>query len=153
MPAPVRIVCCATLSVSASRIAEGILDLDQWMTFPGWGPLPGIRSAKFIERTGDIVGTRIGVENRDGSRHVEEIVEWDPPRMLRLRLCEFSKPLAYLATAFDETWSFDECDGGTRVERIMLLHPRSAFTRPILIVIGWMLRRALLSHMDMIDES
>lgn len=45
-----------------------------------YGPLPGIREAEFEAKTAEIVGTRIRVTNRDGSTHVEEIVEWEPTR-------------------------------------------------------------------------
>ena len=45
-----------------------------------------------------MVGTRIRVTNTDGSTHVEEIVEWEPARRIRLRIGGFSPPLSRLAT-------------------------------------------------------
>ena len=77
--------------------------------------LPGIKAAEFEARTPEVVGTRIRVTNTDGSSHVEEIVEWEPDRRLRLRMGEFSPPLSRLATGFDETWEFErtgEADEG-----------------------------------------
>jgi hypothetical protein len=71
----------------------------KWPDFNGYGPIPGIKVAEFEVQTPGIVGTRIRVTNRDGSSHVEEIVEWEPDDQLRLEIKELSAPL--------RSWSLD----------------------------------------------
>jgi hypothetical protein len=94
-----------------------------------------------------VVGSRVRVTNRDGSGHVEEIVEWQPDRRLQLRLGEFSPPLSRLAAAFVETWELRREDGRTRVTRSFELIPRSRATRPVLWLISQLLRRAVARHL------
>ena len=112
---PIRFTCEATLPQRPEEIASQILDLSKWPEFNGYDPLPGIKRAEFETRTDEIVGTRIRVTNRDGSTHVEEIVEWETTRRLRLHMHEFSPPVSRLATSFDETWEFDQDGDRTHV--------------------------------------
>jgi len=142
---PVRFELRAILPQSPHEIAGAILDLDQWPSFKGWGPLPGIRAAVFEHRTDNIVGTRIRVTNTDGSTHTETLTAWDPPRALSLRLDTFSRPLSRLATHFDETWRFEppEDTAPAHALRTFHLHPRSRLTRPLLVPIAAMLKRAI----------
>ena len=117
--------CEETLAMPPEEIARQILDLDLWPGFEGYGPLPGIRAAEFEARTPEVVGTRIRVTDTDGSSHVEEIVEWEPDRRIRLRMGGFSPPLSRLATGFDETFEFERTGERTRVVRRFELHPKS----------------------------
>jgi hypothetical protein len=140
---PITFVREATLPLAAEAIAGQILDVDKWPTFAGYWPLPGVRSAAFEVRTPDVVGSRVRVWNTDESSHVEEIVEWEPSRRIRLVMTGFSPPLSRLANRFEETWTFEAADGGTKAVRAFELHPRSAFTRPLLWMISLLLRRAV----------
>lgn len=144
MTAPVVVRCRRVLPVGGTQVAEGILDLAQWPGFIGYGPLPGVASAEFEVRTPEVLGTRIRVRNTDGSQHVEEIVHWDPSRRVVLRMTRFGPPLSHLATHFDETWDFGP---GGEVTRTMALHPRSWWSRPLLWLIGLLMRRALDRHL------
>ncbi|WP_437191334.1 hypothetical protein [Planctomicrobium sp. SH527] len=75
---PITFTCQATLPQLPEEIARQILDLSKWPEFDGYSPLPGIKVAEFKAKTAEVVGTRIRVTNRDGSTHVEEVVEWEP---------------------------------------------------------------------------
>ena len=99
---PISFACTDTLALSPADIAGRILDLANWTEFTGYAVLPGIRAAEFEVRTPGVVGSRIRVTNTDGSKHVEEIVEWQPEKSLRLHMNEFSAPLSRLATS---SWS------------------------------------------------
>ncbi len=161
----IRLSCSATLRVTPAEIAAGILDLDHWPTFTGYGPLPGIRSAAFETpppanhetEPSSVVGTRIRVTNTDGSTHAEEIRVWDPEREIRIRLDGFSKPLRWFASHFDETWHITPHeDGTTAVERTFELHPRGWWGVPMLWFIRPLMRGAVMKHMRQIgiaDES
>lgn len=150
---PITFACRETLPIPPATLAAQVLDLSLWPTFRGYGPLPGIRTAAFEVQPPAVVGTRIRVESNDGSRHVEEVTGWDPPRQVRLRMGEFSPPLSRLATAFDETWTFEPADGGTRVARSFDLHPRSALARPALWLIARLLKRAIARHLRQMRDA
>lgn len=149
---PITFSCTATLHQTPEEIAAGILDLDRWPEFEGYGPLPGIQQAAFEVRTDEIVGTRIRVKNRDGSTHVEEIMEWEPSRRLRLRMGDFAPPVSRLATAFDETWEFQRTANGTHVTRSLALHPSSQLTKPLLWLISRLLKRAIARHLNQLNN-
>ena len=109
--------------------------------------LPGIKAADYQVRTPEAVVSRIRVTNTDGSNHVEEIVEWQPDRSLRLRMKEFSAPLSRLATGFEESWAFERVGSATRVTRRFELHPKSAVARPALWLIPLLHRQAIAQHL------
>lgn len=144
---PITFSCTDTLALSPAEIAGRILDLANWSDFTGYSVLPGIRAAEFEVRTSGVVGSRIRVTNTDGSRHVEEIVEWQPDCSLRLLMNEFSAPLSRLATKFVESWTFERAGTATRVTRSFELHPKSAAARPALWLISLLLRRAVARHL------
>ncbi len=145
---PIRFTCHATLALKPKEIASQILDLSKWSEFNGYGLLPGIMQAEFEKKTDEIVGTRIRVTNRDGSTHVEEIVEWEPTRRLRLHMSEFSPPVSRLATAFDETWKFERVGDRTKVVRSFEMHPKSILTKPLLWLVSFLLKRAIARHLE-----
>lgn len=123
---PITFACEQTLGLAPEAIARQILDVANWTDFKGFGLIPGIKVAEFEVQTPGIVGSRIRVTNTDGSSHVEEIVEWQPDRRLRLHMKDFSAPLSRLATRFEETWEFERVNNGTRIIRSFELHAKSA---------------------------
>ena len=150
---PVSFSCKTALPQMPEEIAEQILDVTNWTDFRGYGPLPGIISAKFEVKTPDVVGSRIRVQNTDGSSHVEEITGWDLPTSLQLRMAEFSVPLTWLATGIDETWEFNRLNDSTHIVRSFRLHARSALTRPLLWLISKLLKRAVDRHLIQIGNA
>lgn len=95
---PITFSCSDTLPLTPEEIAGQILDLTNWTDFKGYGVLPGIKAAEFETSKPGVIGTRIRVTNSDESSHIEEIVEWEPDRRLRLDMKDFSPPLSRLAT-------------------------------------------------------
>jgi hypothetical protein len=144
---PINFSCEETLPLASADIARQILDLARWPDFDGYGPIPGIRVAKFDVQTPGIIGSRIRVTNRDGSSHFEEIVEWQPDHRLRLRMKDFSPPLSHLATEFEEMWEFKRTNNGTHITRSFRLHAKSGLTRSLLRVIAFFLKRAIARHL------
>ena len=144
---PVSFSCEATLPLAPEDIARQILDLDKWPEFQGYGPIPGIKTAVIDVETPGVVGTRIRVTNLDGSSHVEEIVEWQPDRSVRLEFKDFSPPLSRLATTFEEIWEFEPLDGQTRVVRSFRLHAKSMLARCLLWMNSFLLKRAIARHL------
>jgi hypothetical protein len=150
---PISFSCHETLPLTPKEIAEQILNVAKWPDFRGYGPIPGIKSAEFETRTPNVVGTRIRVTNLDGSSHVEEIMEWQPDRRLRLQMGNFSKPLSRLATAFVETWEFEQVGNETKVARSFELNAKSMLTKPVLWVISFFLKRAIARHLTEIEQA
>ncbi len=144
---PVQFACVETLSYPPEQIARQILDLSRWPEFRGYGVLPGIRAAEFERQTPEVVGTWIRVVDTGGSTHTEEIVEWEPERRVKLRMGDFTPPLSRLATGFDETWEFAPSGTETQVVRSFELHPKSAWTRPLVWFISILLKRAIARHL------
>jgi hypothetical protein len=145
---PITFACEATLYSAPEEIASQILDLTKWPDFHGHWPIPGIKSAEFEVRMPCVVGTRIRVNNLDGSSHVEEITEWQPDQRVRLEMKEFSPPLSRLASRFEESWEFKCTENSTRVLRSFRLHAKSSLTRPLLWLISFLLRRAIARHLQ-----
>ena len=149
---PISFSCQAQLPLPPEEIAGQILDLSKWEDFNGYGLLPGIRHAEFEEEKSNIIGTRIRVTNRDGSTHVEEIVEWDPTRRLLLHMHDFSPPVSHLATRFDELWEFEPTADATLVRRSFKMHAKSALARPLLWSISFLLKRAIVRHLGQMSD-
>ena len=149
---PITFACQETLSLAPKDIAEQILDVTKWPNFRGYGPIPGIKSAEFETRTPSVVASRILVTNLDGSSHVEEIVEWQPDRRLRLQMGNFSKPLSGLATGFVETWEFERVGNETKVTRSFEMNAKSALAKPVLWLISFFLKRAIARHLTDIKQ-
>jgi hypothetical protein len=150
MPRPLQITCTLTTPLSPQEIADIILDTTKWPLFTGYGILPGIRSAEYIVKTPEILGSRIAVINTDNSTHIEEIIKWDMPNTFQMRLANFSRPLSFMATQFVETFEFRVESNQTHITRSMALYPRFLLTRPILWLIRPLLRKALIRSHDTI---
>jgi hypothetical protein len=148
MPKPIEFCCTAVISQTPQEIAALILDVEAWTSFRGYGPIPAIQRAEFLVRTAEAVGSRIQVHNTDGSKHVEEIVAWDPERSWQLVMQEFSPPLSRLAAKIEERWELEPSATGTRVARRFRMFARSGWSRLALIPISWFLRRAIARHLE-----
>ena len=144
---PVRLSCSITSHQSPQEIAAIFLDLSKWSLFSGYGPLPGIKSASYTMQTPEIVGSIIAAVCTDNSTHSEEVIEWDLPHSFRLKLSNFSPPLSFFATHFDEWTHFELKGDETIVTRTMHLFPRHIFAYPLLWFVRPLMRKAIIrSH-------
>jgi len=151
---PVTFSCQAAMAATPAELVSDIFNLSLWPSFQGYGPLPGIAYAEFEgSPTPDWVGTKIYVENTDGSSHIEEVKSWDG-RQLVMELGFFSPPLVRLASHFVETWQFVPLDSGhTLVKRQFLLYPRSWMGRLWLKGIALMLKQAVQRHLVQMEAN
>jgi hypothetical protein len=153
MMKPIHFQCEQLMSKSGVEIATLIADTELWKEFKGYRFLPGIRHAEYQLKTANMLGSRIKVLNMDGSTHVEEIYKWDPEKEIAMKFVDLSKPVSRLATHFNEKWTFLPQSNGTLVRREMYLHPKSIFTRPILALIGRVLKKAIQQHLEEIAQA
>jgi hypothetical protein len=140
---PIEVKIVGHIQKSSQAICTEILDTQRWSGFKGYSILPGIERAYFETKTPAWVGSRIKVQNTDGSTHVEEIIEWDVANRIALRFQEFSAPLEYLAACFIEAWEFRPSPEGTEVSRRMTLYPKGFFGWLMLIPISKLMKKAL----------
>jgi hypothetical protein len=139
---PIEIKIVGHVQKSSSEICTEILDTERWSEFEGYSILPGIESAHFEMKTPEIVGSRIKVQNKDGSSHVEVIIEWDVANRIALRFQEFNSPLQNLATHFIEAWEFRKLPDGTEASRIMTMYPKGLLGWLILVPISKLMKKA-----------
>jgi hypothetical protein len=147
---PWVVVCTRTSRLTGEEIGAQILRLENWPDFQGYGPLPGIAEAQFEIRTPDVVGTRIRVRNRDGSTHIEEIVEWQPAERITLEMKEFSWQMKLFSDRFVERWEFERSNGETAIRRSIELQHRSVFGWLVLAAISGLLKNAVDRHLAQI---
>ncbi len=150
---PVRFTCRRFIPYPATALCAWIADTDLWGTFRGYGPLPGVRRATYALRTEHMVGSRIMVENTDGSRHTEVIYRWIPGEAVAMRLEDFTLPVSTLATHFTEEWTLRTAADGTQAERVFSLYPRTVLTRPVLWLVSLVLRRAVDQHLKQMADT
>lgn len=150
---PIVFSCTEILPFTPEEVVRQILDVSNWPKFHGYGPIPGIQVAEYEIRTPEIVGSRIRVVNRDGSKHVEEIVSWVANQSLQLHMKEFSPPLSRLATRIQETWEFEPQGSQTKVTRSFELQHKSALARPILWAISFLLKKAVARNLQEMRNS
>ncbi|MCA9245308.1 MAG: hypothetical protein KDA32_15235 [Phycisphaerales bacterium] len=146
---PITFECRHQTTVSLAEIVDNILVLENWTTFTGWGPLPGIRAATFDSRTPELVGTKFRVVSTNGDQHTETITRWEPGRLLETRMADFPRSLRWMATHFIERWITEgdlARDGHHTVVRQFEMFPTSGMTRPLLRMIGFMMRQAVNRH-------
>ncbi len=150
---PIEIKIVGHIQKTSSEICAELLDTERWSEFKGYSILPGIKSAHFEVKTPDVIGSRIKVENTDGSSHVEEIIEWDIANRIALRFQEFNSPLHSVATHFIETWEFRNSSNGTEAARIMTMYPKGLFGWLMLIPISKLMKKAFEANLRQTSQA
>jgi hypothetical protein len=139
---PIAIHIHGNTTQTPAEICTQLLDLERWPEFQGYSILPGIQSAHFEVKTPNMLGSRIAVQNTDGSAHIEEIITWDVDRQVALKFQNFSAPLNNLASHFIETWTFTPTDRGTDIIRAMSMYPKNILGWLMLLPISQMMKKA-----------
>lgn len=143
---PIVIAVEGVTAMRSEEVCAQVLELSRWPEFEGHGMLPGILRAEFERRTPEVVGTRIAVYSKDGSEHIEEIVEWDTQRRIAFRFQEFKSPVRRLATGFLETWTFAPSHDGLKIRREMAMYPKGILGWLMLRMISRMMRQAFVKQ-------
>jgi hypothetical protein len=133
-------------TVSPEKICEGILDVNSWTSFEGYGPLPGIRKVTKESPLNTLIGTIFYVENTDGSKHREIISDFIHSRSITMKMDSFAPPLSNLATHFVERWEFSDSHPTCRITRKFELYPKSRLSTIPLWIISRLLKKAVVRH-------
>jgi hypothetical protein len=128
---------------SSQEVCAEFLKTERWSEFKGYLFLPGIKKAEFELKTPGVLGSRIKVYNTDGSTHIEEVIKWDVENQIALRFDAFQPPLQNLATHFIETLRFKKSDGGTDIERSMVMYPKGLSGQILLLPISRLMKKSL----------
>lgn len=149
---PIEIKVTGFIRKSSQEICAEFLRTERWQEFQGYSILPGIKSASFETKTPGLVGSRIKVENTDGSSHIEEIVNWDTENRIAMRFQEFASPLQNLTSHFLEEWEFHRSADGTTVLRKMTMYPKGTFGWMMLLPISGLMKKAFQKNLTQYDS-
>lgn len=139
----IKFECKSKQTMSGKEICLIIENVTQWVEYKGYGILPGIEKAQYNVKTDNMIGSEILVSNTDGSKHIEEIMEWENGKFVAMKMHGFVFPLNKLATHFTEEWHFSSKDSSTEVIRIFKLYPLNLLARPFLWGISLLLKKSI----------
>lgn len=119
-------------------------------SFTGYGPIPGIREARYETDGPAGLGSRRRVLKTDGSAHIEEIIVFERPRRHVSRITGITPPLSWLVGEGEDDWVFSEASGFpgcTEISRTFRFELRSLLAYPVgVVLMGVFLGRAV--HRD-----
>ena len=122
------------------------MNLENWVSFKGYGIIPGIQSAHFINKNEKILGSVIQVKNLDGSTHKEEIIGYQKDKYLQIKMHDFSFPLSRFSESFFEEWDFENKGKYFFVTRKFTLNEKGFFSGIFLKLIGIFLKKEVERH-------
>lgn len=100
------------------------------------GPLPGAARVEPIKGTWREIGDSRRIILTNGSSVHEEIIKYDLNKHAAFRLSEYAAPLKQLVSQGSSVWDFEDLgDGKTRVQWTYSYIPRSAFTKPLVVLL------------------
>jgi hypothetical protein len=100
------------------RLFDFTNDAANFVSFVGFGFVPGIRSARYETEEPPRLGSRRRILKTDGTEHLEEIIAFERPVLHGSRISALSPPLSWLVRSGEDTWRFRaEGASGTAVER------------------------------------
>lgn len=110
-------------------------DAENFVSFTGCGPIPGIVSARYVTGGAPASGSRRTILKTDGTEHHEEIVLFDRPRRHTSRVTGFGPPFSWLVRFADDDWVFIAANDVTLVERTFVLTLTSPIAAPVAFVL------------------
>ncbi len=136
---------CETIWIRRTR--EEVFDftnaVENMTSFVGFGPIPGIVSARWLEGGGPAPGARREVTKSDGTTHLEEMVTYEPPGRHCARITGLAAPFAWLVREIrDDFWLVADA-GGTRVDRIFRAELTVPLAWPAVMLLRPLLREAV----------
>jgi hypothetical protein len=123
-----------------------LTDLGLMPLFTGFGPIPGIASARWVQGDEPREGAVREVRNRDGSTHREEVVALVPRAVLEDRIHAFTSPLRLLAREARDRFELADLGAGTALTRTFSIELRSPLALPVVALLLPLLRAALHRH-------
>ncbi len=133
-----RVTVTETVALRAApeTVFDFVASESGFLSFPGYGPIPGLARVDFVSGGYQQVGSESRVTNSDGSTHREQIVECERPRRYAVRIHALSSPFQLLVRELDESWEVSPTDTGSRVRRTFGFTLRSVLFWPISLLLA-----------------
>lgn len=119
-------------SADPERLFDFTNDARNFVSFDGFGPIPGIAGASYETPGEPRLGSRRRILKTDGTEHFEEIVLFERPARHTSRITGVSPPFSWLVRWGEDDWRFHRAGLGTLVERTF----RFELTSPLAALIA-----------------
>ena len=130
---------------SPENVWQRFADINTMESFVGYGPIPGIAYAKWIEGNG-AQGSVREVTNTDGSRHREEVVAFEPHHRMEDRIFGMTSPFRFLVREAHDSFEFSPDGDRTRLVRTFRFTLTSPLWWPVAALALAVFRRAVRRH-------
>jgi hypothetical protein len=150
MSQPLVVAQSGAMPVAPKDAFDAVFWMDVPTVFRRWyGPFPPIKAV-----TGDwgSVGQARTLKLVGGASMREELVHADAPNSFGYALTEIKGPLATLVKRVEGEWAFAPSGNGTTATWQWTLHPRSAFTAPMLPVFARLWRGYARQSLDELSK-
>jgi hypothetical protein len=134
------------IGASAARAFACVADPQRWPSFVGFALVPGIARGEPSELP-QRAGTRIRLENVDGSRFEETVTAYEPGRRYAVRV-HLGPPGSWFMRGIDETFDFEPAPGGSRLVRTLAIEPRGAWAAPLAFLFAHLLLKVAVRRHD-----
>lgn len=128
-----------TRTLDFRRSPEEVFDFtnaaENLTSFSGYGPIPGIREARYRGGMPPQLGAIREVIKTDGTVHVEEITRFERPVRHISRITGLSPPFSWLVRSGEDDWMFHREGGITRVTRTFSFELTSPLIYPVAVVV------------------
>ncbi len=131
-----------TVAADAATLFDFLASEAGFLSFPGYGPIPGLARVEFERGSYTVVGSESRVTNTDGSTHRERIVECVRPERFAVQIFELSGPFGWLVREIDERWQVSPSGAGSRLTRTFAFALRSPLYWPLSVPLAQGLFRA-----------
>lgn len=134
MASPTRMSSSRTYPMPVEEAFDKVMPLPLEQLFDRrYGPIPSIKATEQ-----DGVWSRVGqtrvIRLTGGGSMREELVSIDRPHSFGYVLTEITGPMSALASTVDGLWSFEPAKNGVKITWQWTMHPKNAFTAPLLSV-------------------
>ena len=135
------------VTASAEQVFDFVASEQGFLSFSGYGPIPGLKQVVFEQGSYQRVGSESRVTNTDGSTHRERILACDRPRQFRVLIYGLSPPFGKLVRQIEERWSVTSEPRGCRLSRTFAFELRSPLLWPLsLLLVQVLFRGAMRRH-------
>lgn len=139
-----RIVIDERIEIVASRerVFDHTNDAASMTSFVGYGPIPGIREARYLTAGPPALGSKRTVLKTDGTSHLEEITVFERPARHVTRITGLSGLFRVIVRGLQDVWEFRESAAGTLIVRSFVVDARAP-ALPLALVLVPLLRKAV----------
>jgi hypothetical protein len=145
--AVIRFTTVTEIAASADRAFACVAEPARWPSFVGFALVPGIARGEPSELP-QRAGTRIRLENVDGSRFEETVTAFEPGRRYAVRV-HLEPPGSWFMRGIDETFDFEPTAAGSRLVRTLAIEPRGAWAAPLALLFAHLLLKVAVRRHDM----